>query len=325
MGRVGRIAAGLAILWGVVLAVASAVAIPQARAAQHLMDGARPLVQPDYLAREQALVAEGKQAGAQLFSTGFPRLAGRLGETPEALQAEIASRYPDIATGIARLPRILTTTGVALGNLQRHHQDFVDADSFPVPGVSRLAGSVAGIVLGVLLVLLGVAALRTASASPLAAVLLITAAGAVLPLAFSLPHKADGVRTMVGSLNLTRQTAAATRQSFVIVQRFHDQLEQQLIPDAAARAGTTPQALADDITGGLDALRAFRRHYPTTVATFEPDVVLRESAVDDFPRVRDTPVVALTWTFIAASAVVAVACAVALLTQGRRAAQVRPR
>lgn len=97
-----------------------------------MIDGARPLVAPAYLEQEQALVAEGKAAANELVTAALPHLAYRLGQTPAHLQSIIASRYTAVATGLARIPGVLTSTAASLGSLQRHHADFVAADSFPM-------------------------------------------------------------------------------------------------------------------------------------------------------------------------------------------------
>jgi hypothetical protein len=319
MGRTAaRIAAALAIVWGLVLAAGSAAGIPEAMAAQRLVDGARPLVATDYLAREQGYIALGKRGAVELVTTALPRLADRLGDTPAGLQTEIEASYPDVAAGLQRLPGILTTTGVALSNLQRHHQDFTDGDAFPARGLPRLAASILGIGLGLVVLGLGLVAWSGRRRWPVLALLVAGLLGAVVPAAFAVPHRAQAVQAVAGSLNLSTQTATRTRASFEVVERFHDQLEQQLLPDAAGRLGTTADALAADILRGLDALPAFRRDYPAIVATFQPDVELREHAVDDFQRVKDIPVVALTWTFVAASGAIALAAAAALLLPSRR-------
>jgi len=304
--------------WGGVLAVASAVGIPKATAAQHLVDGARPLVAPTYLDREQALVAEGKAGIGQLVTTGLPRLAARLGESPSELQADVASRYPDVAMGVTRLPAILATTSAALGNLQRHHSDFEEADSFPAPGVSRLGLSVGGIVFGAALVLLGIVALRSVARWPLAAALLLTLAAAGCSVGFSLPHKAASAEAVANSLNLTQKTADDTRHSLEVVEGFHDQLAQQLIPDAAARLRVSSEALTAELEDGLDSLQASQRHYATTITTFTPDLELRQAAIEDFQSVKDVPVVTVTWVFMVGCALIAIAAAGALAVRGPR-------
>jgi hypothetical protein len=318
LGNLARlVAAVLAVLWGATLAVASAAGVPDALAAQHLLDGARPLVMADYLARERAFIAEGNLAQAELTGTALPRLADRLGISADGLRLQIGARYADVATGLERIPAILTTTDVALANLQRHRGDFLDADAYPAGGTPRIVDSIAGMLAGLVLAGLGVAVLRTRSWRPLAAVLALAAVGVVLPLAFSLPHRAEGVHAMVVSLNLTEQTAQRTRQSFDVVQRFDAQLDGRLLPDAAAELGTTPAALADQVTAGLGSLQALRRDYPTILATFRPNVDLREAAAKDFPRIKDVPVVALTWVFIGVNAAIALAAAAGLALRRR--------
>jgi hypothetical protein len=307
----------LAVVWGATLAVASGVGIPDALAAQHLLDGARPLVMGDYLAGERAFIAEGNQAEAELTGTALPRLADRLGISPPELHAQIAARYSAVTMGLNRIPAILTTTDAALANLQRHRSDFQDADAFPAGGAPRIADSIAGMLAGLLLAVLGVAAWQKRSRGPLAAILVLATAGVVLPLSFSLPHRAEGVHSMVAALNLTEQTAQRTRQSFDVVRRFDEQLDGQLLPDAAAELATTPAALAAQVTEGLVALQALRRDYPTILATFRPNVVLREAAAKDFPRIKDVPVVALTWVFIGVSAALAVTAAAGLALRRR--------
>jgi hypothetical protein len=195
------------------------------------------------------MLAKGRAAAQQLVDVAVPRLAGRLGESPEQLQAGIAADYPDVAAGLQRLPAIIATTGTALTNLQRHHQDFVDADSFPGSGVSRPAAAVGGI------------ALARPRMWPLPAILVLAGAGAALPLVASLPRKAQGVRAMVGALNLSTATATATRQNLVVVERFHDHLLERLVPDAAAHLGTTADELVADIGSGLDTLQAALKEY----------------------------------------------------------------
>jgi hypothetical protein len=122
---------------------------------------------------------------------------------------------------------------------------------------------------------------------------------------------------MADSLNLSQAVATRTRASFETVVHMVDQLQNQLIPDLAASAGTTPTALTAQLEEGLPELQAAVAHYPTVVRLFTPDVLLREHAVHDFAQVKDVPVVALTWTFIAGNAAVALVTA-GLLVQLRR-------
>lgn len=305
-------AAAVGILWGAVLAIMSVVAIPDALAAQRLIDGARPLVAPDYLEREQALVSEGAGAAKELTTAALPRLAYRLGQSPTRLQSTIASRYPAVATGLVKIPGILTTTATSLGSLQRHHSDFVDADSFPAAGVSRLAASIGGLVFGLVLLALGASVLLTRAWWPLAAIFIVALAGAIAPLVADAPHKAEGVQAMIRSLNLTQRAAEQTRANFNIVQGFHDELVQRLLPDVAAQLGTATDALTADVEGGLDHLAAAQEHYPTTLELFRPDVELREAAFGNFQQIKGIPVAALTWTFVAGCAAVAALAAAAL-------------
>jgi hypothetical protein len=301
------------IAWGVLLIVTSAIGIPKARAAQRLMGGARPLVAPAYLQREQALIVEGRQALEQLTTTALPRLADRLHVSGSDLQAELSSHYPRVAAGLTMIPTIFDTTAASLSNLQNHHADFQDADTFPAAHVSRLAESIGAIVFGGLLAGLGIVVLLRNARWPVATSLVLTVLAAVVPLAFWLPGKAQGVEDMAASLHLTKQTAVATRASYETIAAFTAELEQHLIPDAAAQAGTSPEALTADLENGLVELQAAIRHYPTVARLFTPDVELRETAYPDFQSVKDVPVLALTWTFIAVNALVAAVAAGALL------------
>jgi hypothetical protein len=308
----------LLVAWGALLIVVSALGIPKARAAQRLMDGARPLVAHAYLAQERALIVEGRAALKQFVDEALPRLATKLQLTDAQLRARLASTYPDVAAGITAIPGIFDRTDASLANLQRHHADFHDADTFPVAGVSRLAESIGGVFFGAVLVALGALVWFREWRWPVALALAVTLVAAVLPLAVWLPGKAHGVERMASSLNLTKQIAMKTRASFVTVEKFTTQLRDHLVSDVAAAAGTTPQALESELETGLTSLQAGIRDYPVTVRLFTPDVRLREKAYPDFQRVKDVPVVALTWAFIAGNAVVALAAAGALSTMRRR-------
>ena len=302
-GRVGvhRAAAAVMVVWGALLVVFSALGTPKARAAQRLMDSARPLVAPAYLARERALVAEGRAAVQEFDRTALPRLAATLHES----DAQLLASYPDVAAGVAAMPMIFDTTDTSLANLQEHHEDFRDADNFPMPHVNRLAESIGGMVFGLLFISVGV--LSWQREWPAATGLGLALLAALLPLAFWLPGEARGVEDMAASLNLTKETAATTRASFTTVNRFITQLQVQLVPDAATAAGTTPEAIQADVLQGLDRLQAAVRDYPTTVRLFAPDVQLRETAYHDFQSVKGVPVVALVWIFISGSLLVAAA------------------
>jgi hypothetical protein len=312
-----RAAAALVIAWGIVLIAASAAGIPKARAAQRLMDGARPLVASSYLAQQRGLIVEGRAALQQFVDEALPRVATKLQLTDTQLQSQLASKYPDVSAGIAALPKIFTTTDASLANLQKHRADFHDADTYPVAHVSRLGESIGGITLGAVLVVLGLMIWLRSWRWPVAAALALSLLGAVVPLALWLPGKAQGVERMAGSLNLTKQVADKTRASFVTVDKFTAQLQNQLVPDVAATIGTTPDALEADVESGLSSLQAGIRDYPLTVRLFTPDVRLRETAYPDFQKVKNVPVVAVTWVLIAGNALVAVAAATALATTRR--------
>lgn len=313
-----RVTAVVAIVYGAVLSSAAAVGMPGTLAGQRLLDRARPLVQAPYVAHQRAGLANGAIAGDQLVNQALPRLALLLGETPSHFDAELRSRYPDVALGLARRGDIVASTQHAISNLQNHSLDFGQADSIPMSGVPVVIGAIGVLVLGLGLFALGAVALRTRHLWPLACIFGVALVAGAGTLAVRLPQKAASAAAMLDSLNLSKQTATKTRADFTVVQHFHDQLEERLIPDAASRVHTTPPIMAATITSGLGALKSFEAQYPALIQSFAPDVALREASVDDFQVVKRVPMAAVTWIFVAANAVLAAVAGTALLSRRRQ-------
>jgi hypothetical protein len=160
------IGAGIAIIAATVLSHS----FSRAEAGQDATDLVRFELSPDGLRQHRADFELVRDAVQTFFREALPRIAEGLREDPADLRAELAARFESLAR-YATDETIAADVAFAEGivsNLERHREDFADADSIPLGSLPMTAGPWVAVAAAGLLVAVGIAVVvrpRAGSAS----------------------------------------------------------------------------------------------------------------------------------------------------------------
>ena len=151
--------------------------VGRAQAGERLVTQARPAVSRTGIVQLRADTDLVIATGGAILNEAIPALAARLGATPEAFGEVIRSRYPALAEANDRKTELGTALDGTVSNLERHVDDYAEADAIPLPGVPPVALPVGAMALGAALVVLGWWFRRTSGRS---AALAVAAVGALM-------------------------------------------------------------------------------------------------------------------------------------------------
>jgi hypothetical protein len=312
-----RFAGLVALLFGALLVVAPVVGNGFARslAGERLITGARPAVGSDGIVQLRADTDLVIDVGGSILGEAVPALGSALGLSEEQTRRLVAERFPNLAEADARKVELGTALDTTVSNLEAHADEFRRADAIPAAGVHPLVLPIGSMLVGLVLLVCGsfVVSQRAASRRrpALLCTVLVGGAMAALTVGLQLPQKAADAETLLASLTTTEENATRTREQFDLTTAAAVEVREQLLPEAAAALGTTPDALITALQGEFPALAALDELDPA-LGRIEADVRFREERLDDFALVTPVPMSALSWAFAALGMVLLVVAGTAM-------------
>lgn len=301
-----RIPAVVAAVTGIVLVVGifAMSGFSRASAGEDLIVDARPSVDKKGIVRFRSDLEQLKAGADDVSQRVFPEFRDALGMTDAEFEAKVRSDYPAVASAlIDQGGDILGAIEKGVTNLEAHQGDFEAADDIPVPGAPVTVMPWSALVLGIGLIALGAWAWWRPGRKAAAAIAAVGLAMAALTLVTGLPDKTHKGERLIDSLNITDEVAATTRQQFETAVNGGTELQPFLAEFASARGQTPDQfkaTLDRDFPGLANVLgdtKVFDR--------IEGEVKYREEHVDAFADVKDVPMEATAWAFVALGLVVA--------------------
>jgi hypothetical protein len=322
--RAARVAAVVAVVAGgaVIAAIIAGKTFSRADAGDQATDLVRSELSVAGLRQHHADLDASEAGIQQLFDEALPAFAQQQGVTPAEYQQLITTRYPAVARlqpPQARADGFKLARGI-LTNLERHQHDFAEADAIPVPWLPMRVGPWFGTGVGVLLVGLGLWGLVRPGGAALIAAGVLGALMVVAPLATRYPQKAEGAHDLLATLNVTPAIAAHTRDVLEDAKGAADEMEQRVYPDVAAALHVTPQELDATIAQRYPAVAGLRTDLQSIFQRFEHRVQIRERGVSVIPEAKKFPLQSALWWAVVPGAIVAIACAAALLAGRSRSA-----
>ena len=304
-GEMGsRITAGLLVVWGVGLLVATVAfaLVPRAAAGRRVLDTFRSDLAPGGLRQIRGDYDVLAAAADDLSATVLPQLA-----------VDVA-RYPKLETGLARLPQLRSVTDRIIANLEHHAGDASLAYGFPLGRLPLSLLAWATPVIGVALVALAERVLRAPGRGALIAAVAVASAFVIVPLALSLPRQLAHADALFTSLTPVDPAKIALRRELIGVGRdMVDDVEHRVLPDAAAAAGRPSEPFAREIASAHPALGQGLAQADAALDRFDALVSKSETRLADLRRIEGLPIALLPWLFIvpgtavAASAITSVA------------------
>jgi hypothetical protein len=267
-------------------------------------------------------------AGTTALSTkALPALAAKTGQSPKQLHAELATDYPQVATGLQQLPAITTSFSGFADLLDAQQSNFRSVAAIPVSGVAPTVIPPALLFVGAALSLLGVALLLrpglTGVGRSAAALGLVVA---VVSLSASLPHKAGDSAQLKAALApvMTRSAIQTDQADLLVMSNMATQLQGKLLPDTATLLHMTPTQLAGQLTSVAPALGPLFQQLPQIQARFTGLVDLLETNLANWHTASKPSLVVLIRTLLASAVAAILAGGLAMTDRRPRPAADQP-
>ena len=321
--RARQAAATVAILVGIALIVETFALSLFADAAggDRVTDRFRATLSSQGLATLQRDFGNVRAMANQFFGQTVPAVGKELHLNKPQLDALIKQRYPAVWEARQEIPPALAFVGPAVPQIVGLHDDFKAVDSLPAFGLPLTATPWILIGGGALLIALGLVALRRPDGARTAALLVAGVGLVVVPLALSIPHKADAADHVdkVGRLTLSEKAGATSNKTMQVTEAMIGQVDNKLVPDLAKATHQNPTTVATGIAHAYPAVARGLVEWPGHLkpAGYALAHATRAS-VNDFKQLDDLPFKALPWLVMGPGIVLALAAAGALVVGRRR-------
>jgi hypothetical protein len=310
------IAGAVAIASGaaIVIATIAVHSFSSADAGERSTDLVRSELTAQGLARHRADFDLTKAAVEQLYGQAFPAFAQRLGMTPTQFDQQVLPRYPAVAqfAPVERRDAALRFAERVLMNLERHEQDFADADAIPVSWLPMSLAPWLAVLVGIVLVAAGAIVLVRPSRLVLAVVAAIGLALVIGPLVTRFPQKANAAKDLLDSLTFSDALAAKTRAFVESGKAATDQLEHRAFPDLAAALNMTPAQLDEFVSQRFPAIATARSQFDDVFRRYDRRARIREVGVSLVPKAQRYPLTAVVWWALVPGILIALTAGVAV-------------
>ena len=318
-----RVAAAVAILAGVGLIVTTLALSLFADAAggERVTDRFRSVVSTQGLATMQRDFGNVKAMANQFFGQTMPAVGHDLHLSPVQLDAVERKSYPAVWEARQEIPPAIALVAPAIPQIVGVHDDFKAIDSLPAFGLPLTATPWILVGAGILLIALGLVALRRPGARSVWLILVAGVGLVVVPLALSIPHKADAANHVdkVGRVALSSKAATTAYKTMQVTEALIGEVETKMVPDLAKKLHQDPKVLFGAIAKAYPAvavgLTAWPHHLkPSGYALARSQL----ASVKDFKQLDDLPFRSLPWIVMGPGIVLALVAAGALAIGRRR-------
>lgn len=290
-----------------------------AKAGDELVTIASPALSEAGVERMRADLDRATAVADEIQGNAVPRLAAIAGDSRQAFEARLDEQAPAFTQGIAQLSEGKELGETIVGNLEERRGQFEQAASLPGLGLTLRDAVWGQLAVALLLVAIGIAGLVRPSAR-LAAVLL--AVGALLvgaPLALGQSAKIADTDALLDSLTPFPPEKVEARADAVAAGRdIFDGFREELIPLAAAKAGTIPEAVAADLAGASPLLSpAGMIETAGAIERFEGLVELSRRIQPRVEEATTLPATTVMWLLIGPGIALALAGAVGIVAARR--------
>jgi hypothetical protein len=318
-----RAAAGLALVFGIWLLAFPFVfsLFHRTQAAETVTREFRGVLSKPGVAQLDRNYATIRGLGTQFIGELRPALARDLGMSTAQFDRYLAAHFPATARGVRELPGAVALVDPVIPRLDRitASGDFAQVDD--LPGLGLPIDSLPWIVLGLGVVVSGLAALAlvTGSRAALGGVLVVCTGIVVAAFAFSLPAKFQATHRVVavGRAALSQRAADTATATVATVDAMAREVPGRLVPAVAARLGVPPERLSAQIVARYPAIARGLAEWPS-IKPGAADLARRQRAtVDDFRTGDGAPFRTLPWLIIGPAAVCALLALGALVLSRR--------
>lgn len=296
-----RLAAGLLVLigGGFVAVTLAANLFNVGPSFDRLTDDFRPIMTEKALQTSQQDIDGLAAASTEIQTAMLPALAQQLGTTPEQFSAMMTQQYPDVANGLAAMPKVTPSFTSLVSTLDEQRPYFKAADAIPTTSVPATSVPWSLFAVGLLTAGLGVWVWFRPRGSAVA-VTLVGAALIAIPLALNMPHKASYADTLNDNLEpvYTQQLITQASSSLTTLSAMGTQMQEQMLPDLAAQLEMTPEQLNAFLGENFPATSAALAGMPDSMARFQGMVSAFDDRLSDYNTLKPVSFVPIVWFMI---------------------------
>lgn len=296
-----KIAALLLVVVGAVLIAVTLVdnLFKVGPAFEGMMKDFRPVLTQQSLSTARADVAGLAAVDTEFRTKLSPTMAQQLKMTPDQFSAFIAQQFPKVASGLQALPQMTPTFSGLITTLDKQRPLFASADAIPTKDLPATTVPWGLLVAGLLCMGVGVLVWMTRRAGAVAAIVL----GLLLviaPLVMSLPGKASDADQLNKNLKpvYTQTMVTQAKGALTTVGAMASDLQTAMLPALATQLKMPPADLQQFMLTNFPATAAGLVMLPQSMARFEHLTAVFNNNLDNYATLKPVRFVPIIWTLI---------------------------
>jgi len=319
-GLLSKVAAVLVMLVGAGLVATTLISnlFAVGPAFENLITDFRPALTQQSIDTAHADIA-GLAAVQTEFSTKLvPALSQQLKMTPDQFNGFVSQNFPKVAAGMGALPTAIPTFDGLINTLDKQRPLFASADAIPTKSLPATTVPWALLGAGVLVFLIGLAALRSPKAGG-AAALVVGLVLLVVPMVLSLPGKAADADQLNANLKpiYTRALVDNAKGALGTIGAMGAEMQTTMLPALATQLKMTPEQLQSFLGTNFPATAKALQTMPATMERFNGLVKVFDNNLGNYETLKPVGLARLILILMVSGGLVAVLGAVSVATARR--------
>ena len=319
-GLLSKVAAVLVMLVGAGLVATTLISnlFAVGPAFENLITDFRPALTQQSIDTAHADIA-GLAAVQTEFSTKLvPALSQQLKMTPDQFNGFVSQNFPKVAAGMGALPTAIPTFDGLINTLDKQRPLFASADAIPTKSLPATTVPWALLGAGVLVFLIGLAALRSPKAGG-AAALVVGLVLLVVPMVLSLPGKAADADQLNANLKpiYTRALVDNAKGALGTIGAMGAEMQTTMLPALATQLKMTPEQLQTFLGTNFPATAKALQTMPATMERFNGLVKVFDNNLGNYETLKPVGLARLILILMVSGGLVAVLGAVSVATARR--------
>lgn len=285
---------------------------------ENLITDFRPALTQQSIDTAHADIA-GLSAVQTEFSTKLvPALSQQLKMTPEQFNGFVSQNFPKVAAGMGALPTAIPTFDGLINTLDKQRPLFASADAIPTKSLPATTVPWALLGAGVLVFLIGLAALRSPKAGG-AAALVVGLLLLVVPMALSLPGKASDADQLNANLKPIYNQALVNnaKGGLATIGAMGTEMGTTMLPALATQLKMTPEQLQAFLGSNFPATAKALQTMPASMARFNGLVKVFDNNLSNYETLKPVGLARLILILMVSGGLVAALGAVSIVTARR--------
>jgi hypothetical protein len=262
-------------------------------------------------------------AGLSAVQTEFgtklvPALSQQLKMTPEAFNGFVSQNFPKVAAGMGAMPTAIPTFDGLINTLDKQRPLFASADAIPTESLPATTVPWAMLGAGVLVFLIGLAALRSPKAGG-ATALVVGLVLLVVPMVLSLPGKAADADQLNANLKpiYTQALVDNAKGGLGTISAMGAEMQTTMLPALAARLKMTPEQLQAFLGTNFPATAKALQTMPASMERFNGLVKVFDKNLGNYETLKPVGLARLILILMVSGGLVAALGAVSVVTARR--------